>query len=771
MKFHLAIVPFLQVAAWNLNGVQTFKRNNAQHLSESFLALENTSIANNVMLWNPLDSGATTLKEKKSQRVITSDTQESMASKNSFGALGSPAASVKSTTNDAGDAGANVTPPTPGNVAVTLNTTDQTDFMKQMQLMMEGNNKLLQDISIRLKKVEDDMSRDSDDPIGTVITTTGTVVTTTGPAPPASMHDTATATAVVKALATSPSDVRTTTVDPTSALGNKSKVPPPPPPKMSGGTSVGASPAPQMSGGTLVGATPSAFRGATVSTRKRIPSPIPPSSSLHYHAAQVQDGGDAWSTATGSHHIEEQFVDPYQRGQTLGLDEEGELWMKGGDPAATVAYGIDHITDSDFTYLGISSKDTSYRAQIRRDHKKLYHGWIGTAMNYKAGPQVSKALESTQRPTLQSESSAGFVKLWDDTSKFLSNYYMAIVPFGVINMSDSYWKIGIPGIGVYKQELIAGELFIYLEGVFRKTTLAGINYAIDIVGRRGGNGFDLLKELGTSVFPVLNMGKVIDAPTFMTCDRNTWRLATEMDIFHRIMQKRGLVPNTKSKAMLYLEQLQPHVPAAAALLSVLETQADESVDVQRWDIMALGRQFSSLTPQSMVVSSHEQVPLLQHQQPSALVNNAQALFLQGYQAQCHFTKQQGRQVKPRDKFDPRRLPDPKRRRLPGYVDGQICEACGKANHTANTCRFLIASIYLKLYRSKYPQQCKELEASIMKRLDTKPPPKRVNLLALVDDYSASTGFSVNKIADEMAWDTFYEQVEYVEESDDEEEQR
>eukprot|EP00985_Skeletonema_marinoi_P026510 scaffold20597_cov139-Skeletonema_marinoi.AAC.1 len=267
------------------------------------------------------------------------------------------------------------------------------------------------------------------------------------------------------------------------------------------------------------------------------------------------------------------------------------------------------------------------------------------------------------------------------------------------------------------------------------------------------------------------MGKVIDAPTFLTCDRNTWRLATEMDIFHRIMQKRGLVPNTKSKAMLYLEQLQAHVPAAAALLSVLETQADENVDVQRWDIMALGRQFSSLTPQSMVFSSDAQVPLLQHHQRSALVNNTHALFIQGYQAQCHFTQQQGRQVKPRDKFDPRRLPDPKKRRLPGYVDGQICEACGKANHTANTCRFLLASIYLKLYRSTYPQKCKELEASVMKRLQTKPPPKRVNLLALVDDYSATTGFSVNKIADEMAWDTFYDKVDYVEESDDDEEER
>jgi hypothetical protein len=58
----------------------------------------------------------------------------------------------------------------------------------------------------------------------------------------------------------------------------------------------------------------------------------------------------------------------------------------------------------------------------------------------------------------------------------------------------------------------------------------------------------------------------------------------------------------------------------------------------------------------------------------------------------------------------------------------------------------------------------------MKRLATKPPPKRVNLLALVDEYSATTGFSVNKIADEMAWDTFYDHVEYVEESDDDEEQ-
>jgi hypothetical protein len=337
-------------------------------------------------------------------------------------------------------------------------------------------------------------------------------------------------------------------------------------------------------------------------------------------------------------------------------------------------------------------------------------------------------------------------------------------------MSDSYWKIGIPGIGVFKQELIAGELFIYLKGVFQNTKLAGINYAIDIVGRRGGNGFDLLKELGTSVFPVFNMGKVIDAPTFLTCDRDTWRLASEMDIFHRIMRKRGLVPNTKSKAMLFLEQLQGHVLAAAALLSVLETQSDENVDVHRWDIMALGRQFSSLPPPSMAFGSGDHVSLLQRHPPSAIVNNTHALFTQGYQAQCHFTLQQGRQVKPRDKFDPRRLPDPKKRRLPGYVDGQICEACGKANHTANTCRFLIASIYLKLYRSNYPQKCKELEASVMKRLATKPPPKRVNLLALVDEYSATTGFSVNKIADEMAWDTFYDHVEYVEESDDDEEQ-
>ena len=68
----------------------------------------------------------------------------------------------------------------------------------------------------------------------------------------------------------------------------------------------------------------------------------------------MQDGGDVWSTAAGSHHINEQFVDPYQRGQTLGLDEDGELWMKGGDPAATVAYGIDHITDFDFTYTSVS---------------------------------------------------------------------------------------------------------------------------------------------------------------------------------------------------------------------------------------------------------------------------------------------------------------------------------------------------------------------------------------------------------------------------------
>ncbi len=768
MKFHLAIVPFLQVAAWDLNGVQIFKRNNAQHLSESFLVLGNMSIANNVLLWNPIDSGATQLTEPTSQRVIASTTQEIMASKNSFEALGSPTASVKSTITATSNAGANVTPTTPGSGTATLNTTDQTDFMKQMQAMMEGNNKLLQElgdnlqnISIRLQKVEDDMTRDSDSPIGTVITTTRS-------APPASMHDTATATAVEKALATSPPASKTS-VDSTSSLGNRSKVPPPPPPKMRGGTSVGATPAPQMSGGTSVGETPSVFRGATVSTRKLRPSPIPPSSSLHYHNAQVQDGGDAWSTAAGSHHINEQFVDPYQRGQTLGLDEDGELWMKGGDPAATVAYGIDHITDFDFTYLGVSSKAISYRAQIRRDHKKLYHGWIGCEMNYRAGPQVTKALESTQRPTLQSESAAGFVQLWDDTSEFLSNYYMAIVPFGVINISDSYWKIGIPGIGVIKQELIAGELFTYLKGVFRKSKLAGINYAIDIVGRRGSNGFDLLKELGTTVFPVFNMGKLIDAPTYLTCDRNAWRLATEMDIFHRIMRKRGLVPNTKSKAMLYLQQLQLHVPAAAALLSVLETQADANVDVQRWDIMALGRQLSSITPPSMVVGSGDQVSSQQHLHPSVLVNSTHALYTQGYQAQCHFTQQQGRQVKPRDRFDPRRLPDPKKRRLPGYVDGQICEACGKANHTANTCRFLIASIYLKFYRLKYPQQCKELEASVMKRLQTRPPPKQVNLTSLIDDFSATTGFSVNKIADEMAWDTFYDQVDYVEESDDDEE--
>ena len=57
----------------------------------------------------------------------------------------------------------------------------------------------------------------------------------------------------------------------------------------------------------------------------------------------------------------------------------------------------------------------------------------------------------------------------------------------------------------------------------------------------------------------------------------------------------------------------------------------------------------------------------------------------------------------------------------------------------------------------------------MKRLQTRPPPKQVNLTSLIDDYSATTGFSVNKIADEMAWDTFYDQVDYVEESDDDEE--
>eukprot|EP00984_Skeletonema_dohrnii_P006450 scaffold2302_cov153-Skeletonema_dohrnii-CCMP3373.AAC.7 len=765
MKFHLAIVPFLQVAAWNLNGVQTFKRNNAQHLSESFLALENTSIANNVMLWNPLDSGATTLKEKKSQRVITSATQESMASKKSWiealAAVEQDSAST-TTNNDEGDAGANVTPNTSAQEDTAIALASLIQSVQDLKATMASGNKELKDeihdMSIRLQKVEVDMSRDSDDPVGTVITTTGP---TPGQTPPTTKNDTATTTAVKKALATSPSDVRTTTVDPVS-LENKSKVPPTPQADPSD-----PPPSPQARsgpGGASWGIPTSARRGPS-------PSPIQHNGSPHYHSTRV---GDPFlrTPSTGHQQPDEQHVEEhYQRGQTIGLTEDGELWMKGGDPVATVAYGIDHITDSDFTSLGISSKDTSYRAQIRRDHKKLYHGWIGTAMNYKAGPQVSRALDSSRRPTLQSESSAGFVKLWDATCEFLSNYYMGIVPFGVINMSDSYWKIGIPGIGVFKQELIAGELFIYLKGVFQNTKLAGINYAIDIVGRRGGNGFDLLKELGTSVFPVFNMGKVIDPPTFLLCDRDTWRLATEMDIFHRIMRKRGLVPNTKSKAMLFLEQLQGHVPAAAALLSVLETQSDENVDVHRWDIMALGRQFSLLPPPSMALGSGEHVPSLQHHQPSAMVNNTHALFTQGYQAQCHFTQQQGRQVKPRDKFDPRRLPDPKKRRLPGYVDGQICEACGKANHTANTCRFLVASIYLKLYQSKYPQQCKALEASVRKRLDTKPPPKRVNLLSLVDDYSASTGFSVNKIVDEMAWDTFYDQVEYVEESDDEEEEQ
>jgi len=331
-----------------------------------------------------------------------------MASKNSFGVFGSPAASENSTTSniDKVDMGANVTPNTSvqeENAIATASILRSIQEMKQemMATMASGTKELkdeIHDMSIRLQKVEVDMSRDSDDPVGTVITTTGPTPDQT---PPTTKNDTATTTAVKKALSTSPFDVCTTTVDPAS-LENKSKVPRTPPASTSA-----PPPSPPARSGPG-----SASWGVPTSTRMGpSPSPIQPNGSPHYHS--TRGGGPFFSTPSTGHqppdgqHVEEQ----YQRGQTIGLAEDGELWMKGGDPVATVAFGIRFITDTDFANIGIM--DTSYRAQIRRDHKKLYHGWVGIEMNYKVGPQVSRALDSSRRPTLQSESSAGFVQLWD----------------------------------------------------------------------------------------------------------------------------------------------------------------------------------------------------------------------------------------------------------------------------------------------------------------------------------------------------------------------
>ena len=199
-------------------------------------------------------------------------------------------------------------------------------------------------------------------------------------------------------------------------------------------------------------------------------------------------------------------------------------------------------------------------------HASTIERWENTR-THQYGPQLERIIEKglTTLPRLHGLAMEEIIEFYDKLQPISALYLLPIVPFDCINVSMGYEALCPPGLGTRRYGTIGRVLIEVLPRILPKLN-SQVNTIVTMVRQESNNGYDLLWRILELGVPGFDPSVPIRVPVWK--DDDVFEFATAFCLYYRLLAKKGVQYDDRSKSITFLQAITApaYVDAASTIL-------------------------------------------------------------------------------------------------------------------------------------------------------------------------------------------------------------
>lgn len=452
-------------------------------------------------------------------------------------------------------------------------------------------------------------------------------------------------------------------------------------------------------------------------------------------------------------------------------------WLRGTVDTSkdTLDSGVYDLTADDLVDLKVTNHD--HKQFIITTHSSIQQRGINPSTGTQHLPITSK-LHYIEMPTIEHWDNDAFIDMWSKLQTELPQYNVGLCPFDTVGIGNHHLMTLIPGLGWHHSIKMDAAIFQIIVSAYGNSENPAVKNAIKLIESTSRSGTELLIDIGTNVVTALNLSATLEQPSWAG---NLYELADKLSNYFMLTNKRGYILSDKNKALIYCNKVAEATGMdISSLIMTITIMPENTMLADNMDIKTIARQLAKSyhpddnTPSRAIMKTQANATISCNDVGSTDFwtmpphsSSTQALMAQGFEWIVKVAARSGRRI-PRGKRAPlhKGFPEPfPDRKIPSEQNkGQICEACGRDNHTIVTCFSLGQSAWHKQLMAdgrndeNVKAAMEHWEAHWRKKNQARgrgQKRRHVNLVTLVDEVAVEQGMSTDDLTSQLAWDTFY----------------